>query len=116
MVSLRSYDGGDESVDLRKELRNRDGEIERPCVQRDAGVAHDVARRLMVACRVHEVARGQGEGGAVGEHLVEVVVGRPVGGDPLVLGVEYGRGPIVDLPDDVGLHPDTTVGVEVDWK
>ena len=58
----------------------------------DAGTAHDVARGVLVAFGVYQVAAAQAEDGAVGQELVQVgvrVSGWLLG---LVLGVDDGDG------------------------
>ena len=67
-------------------------EIEGVAEDLDARAAHDMAGRILVAFRVHQVAVAQAEDGAVGEELVQVgvrVSGWLLG---LVLGVDDSDG------------------------
>src|SRR5690349_6569738 len=73
-------DGHRKLANLRQEVRDGRSQVQGPDVQRDLGVPDHVTVRRLVSGR-------QAEGGAVGEHLVEVAMSPAAFVDLLVLGV-----------------------------
>ena len=87
-------------------------EVEYPGTELGAGLAHGVGAGC-VPRGVYEVSFGYAEGGAVGEHLVEVGVGPIVVLHPLVFGVKDGGRSSVPFPDEIGADAELPHRVEM---